>query len=100
MKKSQYSKTDRSRLIEACENSGLNRAEWCRRNNIPYNRYVWWLKSRPDSDLNEKRFVQIQPPVRVNMFAQPIEVRIKDQIIVTVPSVEVLQAILPDLMQS
>jgi hypothetical protein len=100
MKKSQYSTTDRSRLIEACENSGLSRAEWCRRNKIPYNRFVWWLKSRPESAESERRFVQIQPPAVLGMVTQPIEVRIKDQIIITVPSVEVLQAILPGLMQS
>jgi len=99
MKKSQNSTADRSRLIDACENSGLTRAEWCRRNKIPYNRYVWWLRSTPESKHGEKKFVQIQTPPVVSMLAQSIEIQIKDQIRITVPSVEVLQAILPGLLK-
>jgi hypothetical protein len=46
MRTTKYTIEDRAAAITACEQSGLNRAVWSRQNKVPYNRFMWWLKSQ------------------------------------------------------
>jgi hypothetical protein len=97
MRKTKYTSKQREAAITACEQSGLNRAEWCRQNKIPYNRYVWWLKSKSKVEHHEPAFVQIKTASVLTMGA-PIEIHIREHIRITVPDAKTLESILPGLL--
>lgn len=97
MRKNRYTSKDRSAAVAACESSGLNRAEWCRQNRIPYNRFMWWLKSQRKEEGQSSAFVQIKTSAP-QPVSGPIEIHIREHIRICVPNADTLQAILPSLL--
>jgi hypothetical protein len=97
MRRTKYTLEERAAAITACEQSGLNRAVWCRQNKIPYNRFMWWLKSQRKEEGQSSAFVQIKTSAP-QPVSDPIEIHIREHIRICVPNADTLQAILPSLL--
>ena len=86
--KKKYSEAEKASLLHHFGASGLSRAEWCRKHDIPYHTMISWERQQ-----QPRGFARISPVV-TEKSGFDVEVRLPNQVVLRISQVKDLDVLM------